>query len=143
MSPKNMSEDITSEDKASRGDARGVDIAKEKRKQISKLTKVRRLRRCNVRMMILSVMILMVLCVMLLVRIRTLNGTVARLTAQVDSLIRLTAQQREMMEKMTEEAQSAMGEHAVVGNLDKETEGGEETEPGEAEEEEPDAAHKV
>lgn len=93
-------------------------------------------------MMILSVIILMALCVMLLARIRTLDGTVAKLTAQVDSLMRLTAQQRELMEKMTEETQSAMGEHAVVGNLEKETEteSEEETEPVE---EEPDAAHKV
>lgn len=137
-----MSEDTISEDKASRADAGGLDIAKEKRKQISQLKKVRRLRRCNVRMMILSVIILMALCVMLLARIRTLDGTVAKLTAQVDSLMRLTAQQRELMEKMTEETQSAMGEHAVVGNLEKETEteSEEETEPVE---EEPDAAHKV
>lgn len=142
MSPNKMSEDTTSEDKASRADAGGLDIAKEKRKQISQLKKVRRLRRCNVRMMILSVIILMALCVMLLARIRTLDGTVAKLTAQVDSLMRLTAQQRELMEKMTEETQSAMGEHAVVGNLEKETEteSEEETEPVE---EEPDAAHKV
>lgn len=142
MSPNKMSEDTISEDKASRADAGGLDIAKEKRKQISQLKKVRRLRRCNVRMMILSVIILMALCVMLLARIRTLDGTVAKLTAQVDSLMRLTAQQRELMEKMTEETQSAMGEHAVVGNLEKETEteSEEETEPVE---EEPDAAHKV
>lgn len=148
MSPKNMSEDTTSEDKASHADAGGLDIAKEKRKQISQMKRVRRLRRCNVRMMILSVVILMALCVMLIARVRTLNGTVAKLTAQVDSLMRLTAQQREMMEKMTEEAQSAMGDSAVVGSLEKKTESGEgtdlqEPEEEEPDEEEPDAAHKV
>ncbi len=145
MSPKNMSEDTISEDKASRADAGELDIAKEKRKQISQLKKVRRLRRCNVRMLIMSVIVLMALCAVLIARVRTLDGTVAKLTAQLDSLMRLTAQQREMMEKMAEETQSAMGEHAVVGNLEKETESEEEAEPDEdePEAEEPDAAHKV
>lgn len=143
MSPKNMSEDTASEDKTSREDVRGVDMAKEESKQAVQLRRVRRLRRCNIRMMILSVVILMVLCVMLIVRVRTLDGTVAKLTAQVDSLMRLTAQQREMMDKMTEETQSAMGDSAVVGSLEKETEDDEDAESGEPEEEEPEAAHKV
>lgn len=155
MSPKNMSEDTTSEDKASRTDAGRLDIAKEKRKHVSQLKKVRRLRRCNVRMLIMSVIILMTLCVMLIARVRTLDGMVAKLAAQVDSLMRLTAQQREMMDQMAEEKQSAMGDNAVVGNnvssgsnasggdMEKETGSDEDIESGEPEEEEPDAAHKV
>ena len=148
MSPKNMSEDITSEDKASGEDERGYDIAKEEGRHASEQRKVQRMRKCNVRMLVLSVFILMGLCLLLIARVRTLDGTVARLTAQVESLLRLASQQREMMDQLAQESQSAMKNNAVVGSLEKETEDGTDTNgPGasvmEPEEEEPDAAHKV
>lgn len=148
MSPKNMSEDITSEDKASGEEERGYDIAKEEGRHASEQRKVQRMRKCNVRMLVLSVFILMGLCLLLIARVRTLDGTVARLTAQVESLLRLASQQREMMDQLAQESQSAMKNNAVVGSLEKETEDGTDTNgPGasvmEPEEEEPDAAHKV
>ena len=141
MSSRNRSEDSTSEDRASNRDVRGYDISKEKRRPSSGRRKTRRLRKCNVCMLILSVIILMALCVVLIARVRTLDGMVAKLTAQVESLTRLTAQQRELMQQMAEEAQSVMGDNAVVGSLEKEPDP--ETEESEFPEEEVEAAHKV
>lgn len=146
----NTSEDYRSEDEVYWEDAEEYGISKEKSRQAVNHQKVHRLRRYNIRMLILSIVMLMALCVLLIARVRTLDGTVAKLTAQVENLTRLTVQQREMMERMSESAQSAMGDSAVVGELEKEdAEGGQKADSEEWELEDADsedgitAAHKV
>lgn len=148
MSSGTRSEDYTSEDAAFLADAEGNDIIKGKRNSASGRGHVRRLGRCNTRLLVMSVVLLMALCALLTIRVSTLDGMVEKLSAQVDNLTRLTVQQRDLIDRMTEETQSAMGDSAVVGSLEKENgSGGEQGKDADAgaekEEEEVDAAHKV
>lgn len=145
MSPRDKSEEITSEDSVFHGDTGGRGTFRGRR-QTAADRRGKRLKNCNIRMLFLSVAILIILCMLLAARVRTLNGTVAKLKAQMENLTRLTLQQRETIERLALEAQSAAKDDAVVGSLEKDPEGQSGQDSGEEEEEEEDevaAAHKV
>lgn len=147
MAKKNRSKDITSEDTVSQFDVTEYDLTEEEMQPEPGRNRFGRLHRCNIRMLILSVILLMGLCAILLVRIRSLNGRITELTDQVRRLAQVTASQQALLEELTEEARTAMGNDAVVGNEGEEArESGQASgEPEEAQEqaEEVTAAHKV
>ena len=96
MSGKKKSKDITPEDAVSLQEEPKHDIPEDKIRAAGGRG-VGRLRRCNIRMLIASVIILMVLCGVLLVRIRALNGKVADMTAQLARLAGIATQQQEQL----------------------------------------------
>lgn len=59
-----------------------------------------RLKRCNMAMLMLSVVILMVLCGLLLSRIYSLNGTVEGLRTQAERMGQVIEGQREQLAQM-------------------------------------------
>ena len=115
MAKKNRSEDFTSEDTVSQIDVTEYDLPEEEMQPDFGKDRFRRLHRYNIRMLILSVVMLMGLCAILLVRIRALNGRITELTDQVKNLSRITAGQQALLEQLTQEARTAMGNEAVVG----------------------------
>lgn len=123
MSGKKKSKDITPEDAVSLQEEPKHDISEDKIRAAGGRG-VGRLRRCNIRMLIASVIILMVLCGVLLVRIRALNGKVADMTAQLARLAGIATQQQEQLQQLrtlTEELSdalegtSASGENTAAG----------------------------
>lgn len=89
----------------------------------------KRRRSLNVSLLLLSMFLLALLCVLLIARVRMLDGRLERMTAKLEQLTGLTAQQKELIEQLTEETHSAMGSSAVVGHVEKnpEDQGKEET----------------
>lgn len=147
MAKKNRSEDITSEDTVSQMDVTEYDLPEEEMQPISRKNRIGKLHRCNIRMLMISVILLIGLCAVLLVRIRALNGKITDLTAQVKRLAQVTAGQQALLEQLTEEAQAAMGNDAVVGDRENQgQEGGQALEDPAASQENTEeiaAAHKV
>lgn len=101
------------------------------------------LRKCNIWMLILSVMILMLLCVLLLMRIGGLNETIERLTAQAEGMSRVIEEQRSQlaqMELLEQKVEELLAMEEAKNNPPKRDDG-----QGEQEDQEPEstAAHKV
>lgn len=99
-----------------------------------------RLKRCNMAMLMLSVVILMVLCGLLLSRIYSLNGTVEGLRTQVERMGQVIEGQREQLAQM-ELLESKIEELLSESQEDKP--GKRDPEAEEQEEPEVEAAHKV
>lgn len=140
---RHMSEDTISEDAASQAGAPEYGISKDKSAAAKR--RMRRFRKYNIRMLILSVFILIALCGSLLVRIRSLNQEVSDLSAQLEKLVRITTRQQEVLEQLTEASRTAMGNSAVVGNKEEDGKDKEGEDPGTGENGLPEitAAHKV
>lgn len=147
MAKKNRSEEITSEETVSQSDVTEYDLPEEEVQPHYGRNRFGRLHRCNIRMLLLSVIMLMGLCAVLLVRIRTLNGKVSELTVQVKRLSQTAASQQALLEELAKEARTAMGNDAVVGERESGTkESGqapEDTDKAQENTEEITAAHKV
>jgi peptidoglycan/xylan/chitin deacetylase (PgdA/CDA1 family) len=77
------------------------------KKAADKHERVWRLKRCNIHMLLISVIMLIALCGCLLVRIRGLNGTIEKLVVQVEQLSRLAQEQQARLEQLTEELLAA------------------------------------
>ena len=99
-----------------------------------------RLKRCNMAMLMLSVVILMVLCGLLLSRIYSLNGTVEGLRTQAERMGQVIEGQREQLAQM-ELLESKIEELLSESQEDKP--GKRDPEAEEQEEPEVEAAHKV
>lgn len=102
-----------------------------------------RLKKCNVTMLMISVVILMVLCGLLLNKIYGLNETVDNLTAQAEKMSQIIEGQREQLAQ-TEELEKRI-EELLADNKDEEQSGKKDVISGVKETEEPEitAAHKV
>ena len=107
MAKENRSKDITSENTVSQFDVTEYDLTEEEMQPEPGRNRFGRLHRCNIRMLILSVILLMGLCAILLVRIRSLNGRITELTDQVRRLAQVTASQQALLEELTEEERVA------------------------------------
>lgn len=123
------------------------DISKEKPETAGKDIKgtlAKRLRTCNIRMLILSVTILMALCVLMLARIRALNETIKILETRVETLTNIVVEQQTQLSLLTEGQGGSLEASAPAGGK-KDTEEGEKTETDGAEASIPEitAAHKV
>ena len=82
-------------------------MEKGNKKAADKHERVWRLKRCNIHMLLISVIMLIALCGCLLVRIRGLNGTIEKLVVQVEQLSRLAQEQQARLEQLTEELLAA------------------------------------
>lgn len=102
-----------------------------------------RLKKCNVAMLMISVVILMVLCGLLLNKIYGLNEMVDSLTMQAEKMSQIIEGQREQLAQ-TEELEKRI-EELLADNEDKEQSGKKDVISGVQETEEPEitAAHKV
>lgn len=69
--------------------------------------RVRWLRKCNIRMLVLSIVMLIALCAVLLVRINSLNETIEGLSAEVEMLSRTVVEQQASLGHLAEELQAA------------------------------------
>jgi len=76
---------------------------------------MRWLKRCNIRMLVLSIVMLIVLCAVLLVRINSLNETIENLSAQVELLSRTAAEQKALLGHLEEELQAAGSVSGISG----------------------------
>lgn len=100
-----------------------------------------RLKRCNVAMLMISVVILMVLCGLLLGRIYSLNGTVDSLKAQAERMEQVIEGQREQLAQM--ELLEQKMEELLAAETQKDKPGGRLPQGEASEQQEPHAAHKV
>jgi len=117
-------------------------------KQLNQQKRVNRMRKHNVRMLLLSVIILIALCACLLARIYSLNETVDSLKFQMTRLNLLVAEQQEQLGQLQDELKEASKKAAAAGNNGAQpVEKGDKADTEEKEEEdipkEPEAAHKV
>ncbi len=132
---------------ASASDVDEFYMTKENSRLLNQQIRVNRMRKHNIRMLLVSVVILIALCVCLLARIYCLNGTVDSLKEQLGKLNLRILEQQEQLEQLAKELKTAREEAAVSkedpgsageGEAAKNEDGREENVP-----KEPEAAHKV
>lgn len=101
MADRNMSKDRISKAKVSGHDMREYDMP---RAEMLEAARKRRghLRKINMGMLRITVAILLLLCGALMIRIRNLNRTIERLSAQTGRLTQMVAQQRDLLEELAQ-----------------------------------------
>ena len=82
-------------------------MAEDNKQKTGRQKTVRGLGRCQVRMLVITIVMLALLCSVLIVRTQKLNETVADLTAQVEMLSRIVEEERTQAANLTEELQTA------------------------------------
>lgn len=83
------------------------DISKDKAQAAAEGAFSRALRRCNIRMLMISIVMLIILCAVMLARIHALNETIKNMNTQLEGLARLANEQQEQLRQLTEELQDA------------------------------------
>lgn len=82
-------------------------MADEIRQMPGRQKRARRLRQAYVRMLAITVVMLVILCTILIVRLRSLDGTIANLTAQLGMLSRVVEEQKLQIAHLSEELRAA------------------------------------
>ena len=82
-------------------------MAYEIRQKPGRQKSVRRLRQAYMRMLVITIVMLVTLCAVLIVRLRSLDGTIANLTAQLGMLSRVVEDQKMQIAHLSEELRAA------------------------------------
>ena len=96
-------------------------MAEDNKKVTGKQKRVRRWRRCNVQMLVVTIVMLALLCSVLIARMQKLNETIANLTAQVEMLSRIVEEERTQAAHLMEELQASGRQE--ISTVEKEPEG--------------------
>lgn len=101
-------------------------MAESKKQVAGKQKRVRKLRKCNVQMLVVTIVMLALLCSILIARTQKLNETIINLTAQVEMLSHIVEEERIQAAHLREELQASRLQNNSADGYDP---GGQQTAP--------------